>query len=248
MQTSIGFEREILKDLSVEASFIDNRGVWLESDGLRGYNQLPPSALAKLGFDVTNPNDFNLLTQPISSPSVAARGFTKPYSTFPSGASLAQALRPFPQFGSVTDQYERDGNTWYDALQVKVTKRLGNGLSGGLGYVWSKDLGTVSSTGTYTTSIPIQDPTLPPKSQKSYLAIDLPQMLNFYFNYEVPTIQLYAKRLEACIAFGLDSRRHLPLPERLSDANTEFNEHPDFGDFWGCSLGESRSRPAALLA
>src|SRR5258708_18432152 len=75
---------------------------------------------------------------------------------------------------------------WYDALQVKVTKRLGYGLSGGLGYSWSKDLGTVSSMGTYTTAIPIQDPTLAPKSQKSYLAIDEPQMLNFYFNYEVP--------------------------------------------------------------
>ena len=99
---------------------------------------------------------------------------------------MAQALRPFPQFDSVRDQYERDGNTWYDALQVKVTKRFGNGLSGGLGYTWSKDLGTVSSTGTYTAAIPIQDPTLSPKSQKSYLAIDLPQMLNFYFNYEVP--------------------------------------------------------------
>ena len=95
-------------------------------------------------------------------------------------------MRPFPQFNSVTDQNERDGNTWYDALQIKVTKRLGNGLSGGLGYSWSKDLGTVSSTGTYTAAIPIQDPTLPPKSQKSYLAIDQPQMLNFYFNYEVP--------------------------------------------------------------
>ncbi len=186
VQSTIGLEREVFKSLSVEASFIDNRGVWLESDGLRGYNQLPPSAIAKFGLDVTNPSDFNLLTQPISSAAVAARGFVAPYSTFPSGASLAQALRQFPQFDSVRDQYERDGNTWYDALQVKVTKRFGNGLSGGLGYTWSKDLGTVSSTGTYTAAIPIQDPTLPPKSQKSYLAIDLPQMLNFYFNYEVP--------------------------------------------------------------
>ncbi|HEY1984264.1 MAG TPA: TonB-dependent receptor [Terracidiphilus sp.] len=186
LQSILGVEREVVKDLSVEASFIDNRGVWLESDGLRGYNQLPESAIAKFGLDVTNPSDFALLTQPISSVAVAARGFKAPYSTFPSGASLAQALRPFPQFGSVNDQYERDGNTWYDALQVKVTKRMSNGLSGGLGYSWSKDLGTVSSTGTYTTAIPIQDPTLPPKSQKSYLAIDQPQMLNFYFNYEVP--------------------------------------------------------------
>jgi hypothetical protein len=186
LQSTIGFEREVVKNLSVGVSFIDNRGVWLESDGLRGYNQLSPSTLLKLGLDVTNPTDFNLLTQPISSPSVVARGFVAPYAGFPSGATLAQALRPFPQFNGVNDQYERDGNTWYDALQVKVTKRFGNGLSGGLGYSWSKDLGTVSSTGTYTTAIPVQDPTLPPKSQKSYLAIDQPQMLNFYFNYEVP--------------------------------------------------------------
>jgi Carboxypeptidase regulatory-like domain len=202
-QTTIGIQREITRDLSVEASFIDNRGVWLESDGLRGFNQLPASVLlGKYNLDVTNPADFNLLTQPISSPSVAARGFVKPYSTFPSGASLAQALRPFPQFNGVNDQYERDGNTWYDALQVKVTKRLGYGLSGGLGYTWAKDLGTVSSTGTYTTAIPIQDPTLPPKSQKTYLAIDEPQMLNFYFNYEVPRVGFAQSGWKAALFAG----------------------------------------------
>jgi hypothetical protein len=202
LQTIFGVEREVVKDLSVEASFIDNRGVWLESDGLRGYNQLPASVIAQHGLNVTNPADFALLTQPISSAAVAARGFTAPYSTFPSGASLAQSLRPFPQFGSVNDQYERDGNTWYDALQIKVTKRMRNGLSGGLGYSWSKDLGTVSSTGTYTTAIPIQDPTLPPKSQKSYLAIDQPQMLNFNFNYVVPRFGFARNGWKAALLAG----------------------------------------------
>ena len=202
LQSTIGIEREIAKDLSVQASFIDNRGVWLESDGLRVINQLPASVLAQHGLDVTNPNDFNLLTQPISSPSVAARGFAAPYASFPSGASLAQALRPFPQFGNINDQYERDGNTWYDALQVKVTKRLQNGLSGGVGYSWSKDLGTVSSTGTYTTAIPIQDPSLSPKSQKSYLAIDQPQMLNFYFNYELPRFGFASSGWKAALLSG----------------------------------------------
>jgi len=203
LQSTIGLQREITQNLSVEAAFIDNRGVWLESDGLRGFNQLPASVLmSKYGLDVTNPADFNLLTQPISSASVAARGFVAPYSTFPSGASLAQSLRPFPQFNSVNDQYERDGNTWYDALQVKVTQRLGHGLSGGLGYTWAKDLGTVSSTGTYTAAIPIQDPTLPPKSQKSYLAIDEPQMLNFYFNYELPRLSFAQSGWKAALFAG----------------------------------------------
>jgi hypothetical protein len=185
-QTTIGIEREIVRNLSVEASFIDNRGVWLESDGLKVINQLPVSVIAQHGLDVTNPADQALLTSAISSPAVVARGFSAPYAGFPSGQTLAQALRPYPQFGNINSQYERDGNQWYDALQVKVTKRISAGLSAGLGYSWSKDLGTVSSTGTYTTAIPIQDPTKSPKSQKTFLAIDQPQMLNFNFDYVLP--------------------------------------------------------------
>ena len=195
-QSTIGIEREIFKDLSVEAAFIDNRGIWLESDGLRVINQLPASEIAKHGLDVTNPADQALLLESITSPNVAQRGFTKPYSTFPDNATLAQSLRPFPQFGNIGDQYERDGNTWYDALQIKVTKRISKGLSGGLGYSWSKDLGSVDAPPghqpTYTTATFIQDPTKSPKSQKSYLSIDQPQMINFYFNYEVPTFSFAA--------------------------------------------------------
>jgi Carboxypeptidase regulatory-like domain/TonB dependent receptor len=189
-QTTFGIERAIENNLTVNVSFIDNRGVWLNSDGLTNTtNELTPSALLKkYGLDVTNANDFNLLTQPISSPSVAAKGFTAPYATFPTGATLAQALRPFPQFGNIGDYYEHNGNWWYDALQIKVTKRLSKGLSGGLGYSWSKNLGTVNATNqpTFTTGAVIQDPSLPPKSAKSYESIDEPLMLNFYFNYEVP--------------------------------------------------------------
>jgi hypothetical protein len=187
-QTTFGVEREIVNNLSVKVSYINNRGVWLNSDGLTNTtNELTPSILLKkYGLDVTNSSDFNLLTQPISSPAVAARGFTAPYSTFPSGATLAQALRPYPQFGNVGDYYEHDGNWWYDALQIQVIKRLSNGLSGGLGYSWSKNLGTITSTGTFTTAMPVQDPSQPAKNGKSYVSIDQPQALNFYFNYEVP--------------------------------------------------------------
>jgi hypothetical protein len=187
-QTTFGVEREIVNNLSVKVSYINNRGVWLNSDGLTNTtNELTPAILLKkYGLDVTNSNDFNLLTQPISSPEVAARGFTAPYSTFPSGATLAQALRPYPQFGNIGDYYEHNGNWWYDALQIQVIKRLSNGLSGGLGYNWSKNLGSITSTGTFTAAMPVQDPSQPAKNAKSYVSIDQPQMINFYFNYEVP--------------------------------------------------------------
>jgi hypothetical protein len=225
-QTTFGIEREIVKNLSVEASFIDNRGVWLESDGLKVINQLPVSVIAQHGLDVTNPADQALLTSSISSPAVAARGFTAPYAGFPSGQTLAQALRPYPQFGNINDQYERDGNTWYDALQVKVTKRMSAGLSAGLGYSWSKDLGTVSSTGTYTTSIPIQDPTLSPKSQKTFLAIDQPQMLNFNFDYVLPRFGFAHSGWKAALLSGwtTDGIFHYQsgFPMQVPNAQTSF--------------------------
>ncbi len=225
-QSIFGVEREILKDLSVQASFIDNRGVWLESDGLRVINQLPVTEIAKHGLDVTNPDDQALLTQSITSPTVMARGFAKPYATFPDNATLAQSLRPFPQFGNIGDQYERDGNTWYDALQIKITKRISHGLSGGLGYSWSKDMGTVSSTGTYTTATAIQDPTRDPKSQKSYLAIDQPQMLNFYFNYEVPAFSFASRGWKRALLAGwtADGIFHYQsgFPIQVPNAQTQF--------------------------
>ncbi len=249
-QTTVGVEREIAKNLSVNASYIDIRGVWLNSDGLTNTtNYLSPSVLSqKYGLDVTNPADFALLTQPISSPAVAARGFTAPYSTFPSGASLAQALRPFPQFGNINDMYEHNGNWWYDALQIKVTKRLSHGLSGGLGYSWSKNLGTVSSTGTYTTAIPIQDPSRSPKSQKSYEAIDEPDMLNFYFTYEVPTFGFAHGGLIRALLSGwtTDGIFHYQsgFPMQTPSSTSTLTSVTFGSGVWD----ESRSGPAALLA
>jgi hypothetical protein len=208
IQTTIGFEREIARDLAFEAAFVDNRGVWLESDGLRGYNQLPLSALSALGYNVASTaitagsgrtvTDFAYLKQ-----SIATDGVVKPpYPTFATSNSLAQSLRPFPQFSGVHDQYERDGNTWYDLLQAKLTKRLRNGLSGGAGYAWSKDLGDVTATGTYTVAVQNEDPTRPPKASKTYMQIDQPFSVNFFFNYEVPRLAFAQSGWKAAIFAG----------------------------------------------
>ena len=184
-QTDVGVQHQFGTNLSVSASFINNWGVWLNSDGLTNtINELTPAMLSqKYGLNIDDPTDYAMLLAPFSSQSK----FPLPYASFNTSQSLAQALRPFPQMsGSPTDLYEHDGDWWYDGLQLKVDKRLSNGLSGGIGYMWSKNEGTISSTGTYTAALPIQDPSLPPKSQKSLESIDQPLSLNFYFNYELP--------------------------------------------------------------
>ena len=57
-QTTFGVEREIVNNLTVKYLYIDNRGVWLNSDGLTNTtNELTPSILLKkYGLNVTNAN------------------------------------------------------------------------------------------------------------------------------------------------------------------------------------------------
>ncbi len=90
-----------------------------------------------------------MLTQPLGSAAVqaamAARGFPSfaPYSGFPSGNSLQSALYPFPQFTSSTGtpisvSGSPTGNSKYDSLQIKATKRLSHGLTGSGAFTWNQ--------------------------------------------------------------------------------------------------------------
>ena len=56
--------------------------------------------LKAVGLDITSAADRTLLNSPISSAAVVARGFKAPYAGFPVTATLAQSLRPFPQFNT----------------------------------------------------------------------------------------------------------------------------------------------------
>ena len=63
-----------------------------------------------------------------------------PYAGFPLTATVAQSLRPFPQFSSgLTPLWAPEGRTWYDSLQVKVTKRYSYGLILNYAFTWAKE-------------------------------------------------------------------------------------------------------------
>src|SRR5262249_15654140 len=91
-----------------------------------------------------NDNDRNLLTQPLSSAAVktalAAHGFPNfsPYPGFPQGNSLQSALYPFPQFGNIGVSGSPTGNSKYDSLHVKVSKRLSHGLQASGSFTWGQ--------------------------------------------------------------------------------------------------------------
>jgi hypothetical protein len=142
VQWSLGLQREIVRDLVIEASYVANRGVWWRTATLVDYNALRPEILqSKYGLDWYNSQaDRDLLTRQVNS-TLAGR-FTNqlPYAGFPTALTVAQSLRPFPQFGNITALGPAMGKTWYDSLQMKATKRFSRGLDFTWTYTYSKEL------------------------------------------------------------------------------------------------------------
>ncbi|HLK48337.1 MAG TPA: TonB-dependent receptor [Bryobacteraceae bacterium] len=148
-QWSIGIQREITLNTVIEAAYVGNRGVWWGGGGWPGataigpsgfINQVSPQAFAAYGLSpYTNANDNLLLGQTIGSAAVIGRvGTITPYAGYGTNNTLLNALRPFPQFSTITVSDSPTGRTWYDSLQVKGTKRLSRGLQINGTFTWSK--------------------------------------------------------------------------------------------------------------
>jgi hypothetical protein len=141
LQWSLGIQRELASNLLVEATYVGNRGAWWNAGGLIAPNAIQPQNLATFGLSLNNPSDLTLLAAPLLSSIASSRGFGPPYPGFPLSATVAQAIRPYPQFGSLTNwHYVPDGDTWYESLQTKVTKRFSHGFEFNSAFTWAKQL------------------------------------------------------------------------------------------------------------
>jgi hypothetical protein len=204
-QWSIGFQREIARDLAVDVSYVGNRGAWWASPLLAGlnYNALKPQGLladrqygATQGIDITNRTDAALLNTQINSPSVIARypllaNPANVYPGFPSTQTLGQALRPYPQWNGIPPFLGPPmGDNWYDSLQIKVTKRLSHGLTAAVAYAWQKELtnGTNSNTSYVTPSAPLINDVYNIGLNKQISGFSQPQVLTISFNYTTPRL------------------------------------------------------------
>ena len=152
---SIGIQREVMRNLVAEVSYVGNRGNYFPAPNLGqiASNSVTPSQLlSQYGLNINNPADAALLTTPISSSAVQARfpqfklvnvngTLTVPsvYQGFPASQNLVQALRGVPQWGVITPWLGPPmGKTWYDSMQVKVTKRYSHGFQAAGNFTWAK--------------------------------------------------------------------------------------------------------------
>jgi hypothetical protein len=122
-----------------------------------------------------------LLTQSISSAAAIAAGIPLPYAGFK--GTVAQALRPYPQFLSIPDQSNPNGNSTYNALQTKAEKRFSKGVTFLVAYTFSK---TISDSDILPGGGRSRQTYYNRKLEKALSTNDIPQIFAANVVYELP--------------------------------------------------------------
>jgi hypothetical protein len=139
IQWSLGIQREMFGKLMMELAYVGNRGSGWESNGFANRNALTTSALEDLGLDITDADDRLLLLSPLNSSLASQKGYVAPYAGFPMTETVAQSLRPFPQYGDILYRWAPLGKTWYDSVQLKVTRQFSARVAFTGGFSWQKE-------------------------------------------------------------------------------------------------------------
>jgi hypothetical protein len=175
-QWNLTVERQLTESLMVSGAYVANKGTHLYDT--QPLNQLDPRYFS-LGSTVLKAN--------INSAIAQAAGFKEPFAGFSqlygAGATVAQALRPFPQYQGVSTIASPYANSTYHSAQFKVDKRFSNGLSGTFAYTRSKFL---SDGVGFTTSNGAAYRQNAYQREKFLYPTDQPNLFSFSFNYALP--------------------------------------------------------------
>jgi Carboxypeptidase regulatory-like domain/TonB dependent receptor len=123
-------ERQLPGKIGVEASYVGSASVRVGAN-LLNPNQTPSKFLSlgnELNTIIASPADAAALPVPIPYPFA---GFT---------GSVAQALRPFPQFEYISPTTQNTGHIHYNSLQLRAQKYFSDGLTFLVSYTYSQTI------------------------------------------------------------------------------------------------------------
>lgn len=173
IQWNFLIEHQFASDLSMSFGYVANAGRHLYAS--QAMNQLPQQ------FEGL---PLSLLTSRVDSAAAQAAGYRAPFPGFTQlwGAqgTVAQALRPFPQYSGVSIYGSTYGNSNYQSFQYKLDKRYRRGLTGTVAYTWSKFL----TDAAMFDGIPGQQTAF--EREKSYHPSDYPHVFTFSLVWDVP--------------------------------------------------------------
>jgi len=163
---NFGVQYQLPKATVLELNYVGNKGTRLEAGGLDDLNALPASMLS-LGNNLGNPWS-------------AASGVPQPFPGF--AGSVTQALRPYPQFTGIGQQFANFGTSTYNALQVQVTRHFRDGLSILGAYTWSKAIGLNDSAIDNETGADLFNRSL----ERGITGFNIPHFAKLTWIYELP--------------------------------------------------------------
>jgi len=168
---SFNIQRSLTQNLMLSVAYSGSAGHWLPGAAVAGpmTNQIPVKYLPLQGTLSSTLNATSLTTVQAMFPS-----FNTPFPNFT--GTVAQALKPFPQYGGISDPWLDVGNSTYNALQISLSQRLSHGLTLMVNYAYSKELDDL---------VGVRDPT------KDFLekgpgTIDHPTVVSATFLYQLP--------------------------------------------------------------
>ena len=139
-QYSLDLQRELPGNFVASVSYVGSKGTRLRSN-FSPPNALPFEAL-KLGQAFLQTPLGTALGNANMLAFAQSVGVTLPSSTaavFPGfNGTVAQALRPFPQYNRITEHMESDGQSFYNALKLNLQRRFTQGTQIGVSYTFSK--------------------------------------------------------------------------------------------------------------
>ena len=178
-QWNLTIERQLTGALMISGAYVANKGTHLYDSMQR--NQVP-AAFYGLGDALLRAN--------INSPAAQAAGIREPFPGFAqlygTRATVAQALRPYPQYQGVSTVAAPYANSTYNSFQFKLDKRFSKGLAGTLAYTYSKYLSDGVGFTDAHGGVIRQDYY---RREKALYATDQPHILAFSFNYMLPAGQ-----------------------------------------------------------
>jgi len=182
---SLEAERQLAPDLILSVGYVGMHATRLRS-ALAQINDLNPKFFS-LG------NQLNLtVTDPLSPVPAPYANFCADYGCTPGSAgTVAQALRPFPQYQNINTDccLENLGQSTYHALLAKVERRFHNGLNLLASYTYSKTLtdadSALPSFAQFSGGGYGQNP-FNLKGEKSLSYQDIPHTLVVSYIYELP--------------------------------------------------------------
>jgi hypothetical protein len=184
---TLDVQRQLPFQTIVDVAYVGAHGDHLQSF-LHDPNQGNPANMARGACLQVN------IASQTGNPACAGQStVAAPYAGF--SGTVSQALRPFPQYGTVSvDSATMDdpfGDYTYNALQVQVNKRISSGLAVLANYSWSKNItnadseypseagwegnGNSGALNTYNL-----------KSEKALSSFDIPQRVVLAWAYDLP--------------------------------------------------------------